>query len=60
MVPVVMAYADFIVKKGVAQVLDLFYKRNSKVLEYSVAVNFGLENITTWTILLFSRYFSLL
>jgi hypothetical protein len=56
MVPVVMAYADFITKKEVAQTLDLFYERNSRVLEYSVSVNSD-DNVTTWAISLFSRYF---
>jgi hypothetical protein len=56
MLPVVMAYADFITKKEVAQALDLFYDRNARVLEYSLSSKSD-NNLTTWAISLFSRYF---
>ena len=55
MIPVINAYADFIARKSVAHIFDDFYVKNSRILEYSVSLEY-MNNLTTWNISFFSRY----
>ena len=55
MLPVIKAHADHWTKNRIFHILDAFFKKINRILEYYVAVDYA-KYTTKWSITFFSRY----